>query len=1047
MPVRVALLGDRSVTDVASGEVRTRSSRIVALLACLALNPGRPQSRQRLAGMFWPDSTDGQALTNLRRELHGLRRVLGGEPCVEVSAQALLWRDTAGVTVDLRVFDAERREALDALTAIGLGAALPHVDAALRHYGGEFLPGIDEEWVAPARADLHRQCVELCTLACRATRQLGDTRGATEAARRLIGLEPLDETGYQVLMEVLAEAGDRAGAVSTYHRCSALLERDLGVTPGPALRATLGRIMRGQQVQGQHDQDQGRDQGRDQGHDSAAASLAGPTAGAVEVALVGRDREFGELRQAWRTAAGGGARLAVVRGDAGVGKTRLVTELVALTARTGAVVASSQCFGTSGRLALAPVADWLRSPVVGASGNRLEPVWRDEVDRLVPSTAGRAEPAGQAGGSPAWQRHRFFEGLARALLVVGRPTLLVLDNLQWCDHETLAFLTRFLGLAGDAPVLVVATLRADSLDREPELRDWLGRMRAAELLTEIPLDPLRQEDTVRLAEVTSGRTYTPAERGLLQAATGGYPLHVIEAMRAVATTGASPLPTADLALVLRDRLAQAGAAAQEIAGLAAAVGRDFSLELLAEASDLDLDAVVCAVDELWRRRILRQSADGYDFAHDLLRGAAYASAAPARRWLWHRRLAQALELLHADDLEPVASQLAEQHARAGRADRAVGYYRQAAGTASGVFAHAEAVRLLDAALVIVRAQPESRDRDRRELDLLEAMAAPLNAWRGYAYGSLHDLHVRSIALAESLGRDDSLLSGLVALWASTFVQGRMTESHTAGTRALSLARPGSSFAGAAHFAVAGSLLCMGEPAHSLRQFEMAAAQAHPVWLTIGTRPDVHSAAFEAHAHWLLGDPVTAWSRCQDAVTLARSVPDHPYSLAMALAYEAFTSQLCGNTEQLPTAAAELEDLCQRYGFGYYREWALVLRGWHLGGQDGLELARRGVANLKAEGALARMPYWLALLADLYARADQADAARSTLDAAIVNARTRGEVWWLPEVLRLRAGYDDRRETARSRLLGAARMATTHGSLALLRRCTEDLELIGARLPA
>jgi len=1024
MPVRVALLGDRSVTDVASGEVRTRSSRAVTLLAHLALNAGRPQSRQRLAGMFWPDSADGQALTNLRRELHGLRRVLDSESCVEVSAQTLLWRDAAGVTVDLRLFDAERRAALDALTASGPGAALPHVDAALRHYGGEFLPGIDDGWVAEARADLHRQCVELCTLACRATRQLGDTRGAAEAARRLIGLEPLDETGYQVLMEVLAEAGDQAGAVSTYHRCASLLERDLGVAPGPALRATLQRIMRGQQ-----------------GPDAAQV---GSVAGAVQVALVGRDREFAQLREAWRTAASGRVRLAVVRGDAGVGKTRLVTELAAFTARTGAAVASSQCFGASGRLALAPVADWLRSPVLSGFGSRLEPVWRDEVDRLVPTAGVRAAPAE---GSDAWQRHRFFEGLARALLAVGRPTLLVLDNLQWCDHETLAFLTMFFGLATDAPVLVVATLRADSLDREPELWDWLGRMRAAALLTEIPLDPLPQEDTVRLAEVTSGRTYTPAERGLLQAATGGYPLHVIEAMRAVAATGASLLPAADLALVLRDRLEQAGAPAREIAGLAAAVGRDFSLELLAEASDLDLDTVVCAVDELWRRRILRQSGDGYDFTHDLLRDAAYAEVTPARRWLWHRRLAQALELLHADDLEPVASQLAEQYARAGRADRALGYYRQAAESACTVFAHAEAVRLLDAALVIVRAQPESRDRDRRELDLLAALAAPLNAWRGYAYGTLHDLHVRSIALAESLGRNDSLLSSLVALWASTFVQGRMIESHTAGTRALSLAEPGSSFVGAAHFATAGSLLCMGQPAASLRHFEMAAEQAHPVWLTIGIRPDIHSAAFEASAHWLLGDPKTAWSRSQDAVTLARSIPDHPYNLAMALAYEALTCQLCGDTERLPAATAELEGLCERYEFGYYREWALILRGWHLGGHDGLELARRGVANLKAAGAFVRMPYWLALRADLHARVGQTDAARSTLDAAIVNARTRGELFWLPEVLRLRAGYDDRPDDARTRLLAAARMATAHGSLVLLQRCTEDLERFGVRLPA
>ena len=105
----------------------------------------------------------------------------------------------------------------------------------------------------------------------------------------------------------------------------------------------------------------------------------------------------------------------------------------------------------------------------------------------------------------AWQRHRFFEGLARALMAVGRPMLLVLDNLQWCDQETLAFLTFCLGLAAGAPVLVAGTLRDDDLDEDPELADWTVRMRATGLLTELSLSPLEAADTARLAEAISGR--------------------------------------------------------------------------------------------------------------------------------------------------------------------------------------------------------------------------------------------------------------------------------------------------------------------------------------------------------------------------------------------------------------------------------------------------------------------------------------------------------------------------------------------------------------
>ena len=421
--------------------------------------------------------------------------------------------------------------------------------------------------------------------------------------------------------------------------------------------------------------------------------------------------------------------LVLVRGGAGVGKTRLVAEVAEMARLQGAVVATAQCFGTAGRLALAPVADWLRHDAVQSAVATLDPAWRAEVGRLVPA-GGRG--TGSRATADAWQRHRFFEGLARALIAVQRPLLLVLDNVQWCDQETLAFITFCLGLADDARLLVAATLREDDLDEDPELAGWIVRMRATGLLTEISLSPLEAADTTRLAQAISGQPLPEAGADLLHAATGGFPLYIIEAARGTADPGGTPLPAGDLAAVLRKRLDQGTAAAREVAGLAAAVGTNFTLDLLTEASDLDADLIVEAVDELWRRRIMREFRDGYDFSHDLLRETAYAGISPPRRWLLHRRIAQGLELLHAEDTDGVAAQLAEQYARAGRPERAVAYYQRAADVAAGMFAHAEAIRLHEKALSIIAAMPAGRDRDSRELAVLEAMAAPLNARYGYS---------------------------------------------------------------------------------------------------------------------------------------------------------------------------------------------------------------------------------------------------------------------------------------------------------------------------
>ncbi len=197
----------------------------------------------------------------------------------------------------------------------------------------------------------------------------------------------------------------------------------------------------------------------------------------------------------------------------------------------------------------------------------------------------------------AWQRHRFFEGVARALLAPRRQTLLVLDNMQWCDQETLAFITFCLGLADGAPLLVAATLRDEALDDDPELVSWTVRMRATGLLTELSLTPLDAAGTAHLAQAISGRPLPEADTSLLHATTGGFPLYVIEAVRGTGDAGGSPLSVGDLATVLRKRFDQATGPAREVAGLAAAVGTNFSLDLLTEASDLEADAVVDAVDE------------------------------------------------------------------------------------------------------------------------------------------------------------------------------------------------------------------------------------------------------------------------------------------------------------------------------------------------------------------------------------------------------------------------------------------------------------------
>ena len=267
-------------------------------------------------------------------------------------------------------------------------------------------------------------------------------------------------------------------------------------------------------------------------------------------------------------------------------------------------------------------------------------------------------------------------------------------------------------------------------------------------LREIELRGLSADETVELAEMTADRPLESAERSALFEETDGHPLLVVELPGAVCRPTspdprrASPLPEplrsegpghllpARMRAVIAARLDQLTPDARRLIELAAAFGRDFAFDALAAASDLDEPAVVAALDELWRRRLVRDRGLGtYDVSHDRIRDVAYGETPPARRRILHRRIAQALELLHGLDLDPVAGQIAAHLEAAGQTRRAAKLYERAADVASRVSGFAEVLRNLDRALALLALQAPSRARDERELALLFDGRPRSTPWR------------------------------------------------------------------------------------------------------------------------------------------------------------------------------------------------------------------------------------------------------------------------------------------------------------------------------
>lgn len=980
--VTVYLLGEQRVSDPEDVKAGTVSSRAIALLAYLVLHAGLAQSRTRLAGLFWPESSEQQARTNLRRELHNLRGLLGSDGAPTADGPTLTWTDSPSCRVDVDTFRNERAAALAALADSDTQAFLEHADRAIDTYRGDLMPGAYEDWVLDHRDVLRRECVELCEATVRVLRESGEVETATACARRRIQLDPLAEVGYRTLMELQAASGDRAAAMTTYHRCAAVLETELGVAPGAATTRLFDNLL---------------------GEQPAAAPRHERVRAAVPV-LIGRERERGELQRRWRQTLDGSQGLVLVSGDAGVGKTRLTTELAEIARADGAVVATARCFGLPGRVALAPVAEWLRGPEFRSAIGSLDPLWRAEVERLVPSAESAPRPATSRAMVDAWQRHRFFEGTARAVLSPGRPVLLVLDDLQWCDAETTAWLAFLLSLDAHQRVLVAATARTDEAQSRRDVNDALRALRSARLVTDVEVDPLTADGTAELARSLGGPVLDPAEEAVLYAATAGYPLYVVEAARMVPGADATGRGGGggDLGEVLARRLEQCSEPARDVAGLAAALGTDFDLDLLSEASDLDTDSLVQAVDELWRRRIVRPAGTGYDFVHDLVREAAYRSVGPPRRWLLHRRLAQGLELLHTGRTDDVAAQLAEQYRRGGRPDRALHYLQRAAEVAAGVFANADALRLFRDCLDLLEAMPVGRNRDAHEVDVRLGMSAPLTTLYGYSAPPLERTLDRTMELGQRLRRPKVVLGALIGLFAVHFVQGHTAQAHGLGLRALELSAADPEFEGQAHFAVAGGALGLGRPREAIEHFDIAQRSFSDDYsFILGTRLEVHCHAWESHAYWMIGDAQAAEQACVDALALGRTC-GHPYSLAVALGYASVLHQVRGDDSALLASLTELRQLCERYHFAYYSQWSQILEGRLLGGEPGIAKIRDGLAALRRQRAFARMPYWLSLLAEVQIDIGSTAAARATLDAALIAAEQHDDRWWLPQVLKLRA---------------------------------------------
>lgn len=705
--LHIHLLGDFLLVSGDTPVTTVIVPRVQSLLAYLVLHRSAPQNRSHLAFLLWPDSTEAQAHTNLRQLLYHLRQSLpDADQFLSASKQSLQWLPTHAdgtFTLDIQEMEqalAQAEQAEQRQDMITMRQALEQV---LHLYRGDLLPSCYDEWVVPERDRLRQVFLQAAERLIALLEVEREYSTAIQAAQQLLRQDPLHEATYRQLMRLYALRGDRAAALRVYHTCTKLLERELGTEPGEVTRAVYETLVPS---------------------DNSPEKQASPLPKRrTEAPLLGRKAEWRHLQETWHKAAGGHPHILILTGEAGIGKTRLAEEIEAWASRQGITTASARCYAALGQLAYAPVTTWLRSDALHAGLSRLDPIFLTEIARLVPEVlVTRPDLPRPIFMMEGWQRQRFFEALAHAVHSARQPLLLLLDDLHWCDQETLAWLQYLFLFDPGARLLLIGTVRAEETSPSHPVVVFLGTLQRAGLMTEIALGPLTSAETATLAEHVAGRQLDPAVASGLYSETEGNPLFVVEMMRAGAleqdrtkqrvpdqplpllARPASTLPPT-VQTVLAARLAQLSPLAHGVANVAAVIGREFTFSVLAQASGEPEDTVVRGLDELWQRRIVREQDAGtdqtYDFSHDKLREQVYASFSPTLRRLLHRRVAEAFKAVYVEDLDAVGGQIAAHYERAGLPEQAIPYYQRAGEVARHIYANAEAIHQFQRAAALL----------------------------------------------------------------------------------------------------------------------------------------------------------------------------------------------------------------------------------------------------------------------------------------------------------------------------------------------------------
>jgi len=733
--------------------------------------------------------------------------------------------------------------------------------------------------------------------------------------------------------------------------------------------------------------------------------------------LVGRDEEIDLLLRRWARAKTGHGQLVLVSGEAGLGKSRLTAAFEECLRTEPPLRLWYFCSPYRQDSALYPFIDQLgraagfaRDDPPAAKLEKLEAVLAraaltDEdvsflADLLSLPESGR-HPLPDL--SPRRKKERTLEALIRQLEGLARqqPVVMVCEDAHWIDPTSRELLDLTVERVRALPVLLIVTFR-------PKFQPpWTGQPQ----VTMLALNRLDRHDRTALAtQIAGGKALPDAVIDQIADHTDGVPLFVEELTKSVLESGLlheesdryvldGALPPLSIPMTLHDSLVarlDRLASVRQVAQIGAAIGREFSYDLLSAVSHLPEDELQASLARLVASELVLQRGTPpdatYAFKHALVQDAAHGSLLRGARRQLHKQIAEALETHSSEMMDSQPEILAHHYTEAGLVEKSVVCWGKAGRRSATRFSMVEAAAQFQKALDQLPLLPDNPERRRQGLEFNSALGAALNAVKGQAALETGSAYARARALWEQLGSPAEFLqipygqSAQVQTCALPILAQRLGE----GLLHLSCQRNDSAGLVLGHLSSGRNLMFAGGLASSRSHLEKALALYDPVSHSslvhqIGIHPHVHSQTFLGLVLFCLGFPDQAFARSSAAVDEARRLA-HPPSLLASLIFNTTVLSLIGDDALLGERVDQLIAMATQQDFPFWRVAGTVYRGWVLvkNGdiQEGISLLRSGAAAYRAGGAVAGMPHFIALLIRAYVISGKIEQAVAECNGAL-----------------------------------------------------------------